>query len=351
MSIDIEKYLQDVDPDDVCGDDLEYDPDFIALEKDIKGKPEQQIGDTLVEAEPPNWREIKKSSEALLERTRDLRVLIYYLRSLIAVEGVSGFHAGLKLIEALVQQRWDSLYPRLDPDDDNDPTERVNILMSLCDQETILRPLQSVPLVESKAIGRFTLRDVLIATEKLTVSKIENAVSLSTIEAAVQDADSEVLQQKKASITQSLDSLNSLEKFVTQSVGISNAPNFDELRHLLKDINGVMSNWLDTLGVNDSVDSDTPEESESDSGDKPKQQAAQKSISGAINNNQDVINTLKLICDYYKKNEPSSPVPIFLERALRLVGKSFMDALKDIAPDGMSQANLIRGVSDEEEDE
>ncbi|MDO8843651.1 MAG: type VI secretion system protein TssA [Methylicorpusculum sp.] len=348
MSIDIEKYVQDVDPDNVCGDDLEYDPDFIALEKDIKGKPEQQIGDTLVEAEPPNWREIKKSAEALLERTRDLRVLVYYLRSLIAVEGVSGFHTGLKLIETLVQQRWDSLYPRLDPDDDNDPTERVNILMSLCDQETILRPLQSVPLVESKAIGRFTLRDVLIATEKLTVSKIENPVSLSTIEAAIQDTDSEALQQKQAWIAQGLESLNSLEKFVTQEVGISNAPNFDELRHLLKDIKGLMSNWLDTLGVSDSVDSDETEVSDSD--DKPKQQAAQKSISGAINNNQDVINTLKLICDYYKKNEPSSPVPIFLERALRLVGKSFMDALKDIAPDGVSQANLIRGVRDEEDE-
>jgi type VI secretion system protein ImpA len=350
LSIDIEKYLLDVDPDDVCGDDLEYDPDFIALEKAIKGKPEQQIGDTLVEAEPPNWREIKKSSEALLERTRDLRVLVYYLRSLIAIEGISGFHDGLALIDALVAERWATLYPRLDPDDDNDPTERVNILMSLCDQETILRPLQSVPLVESKAIGRFTLRDVLIATEKLTVTKIENPVSLSTIDAAVQDTDSEALQQKKASIAQSLDSLNSLEKFVTQAVGISNAPNFDELIHLLREINGVMSNWLDTLGVNDSDDSDAPEESESDSGDKPKQQTAQKSISGAINNNQDVINALKLICDYYKKYEPSSPVPIFLERALRLVGKSFMDALKDIAPDGLSQANLIRGVNDEEDE-
>ena len=87
MAIDIEEFLKDIVPDNVCGDDLQYDPAFIELEQAIKGKPEQQMGDTVVEAEPPNWREIKKTSEALLARTTDLRVLMCYLRALIAQEG------------------------------------------------------------------------------------------------------------------------------------------------------------------------------------------------------------------------------------------------------------------------
>ncbi|MDD1616549.1 MAG: type VI secretion system protein ImpA [Methylococcaceae bacterium NSP1-2] len=84
MSIDITAYLQDIDFDHVCGDDLQYDPAFIALDQAIKGKPEQQVGGTIQEAEPPNWREIKKSSEALLARTIDLRILVFYCRALIA---------------------------------------------------------------------------------------------------------------------------------------------------------------------------------------------------------------------------------------------------------------------------
>jgi len=48
-----------------------------------------------------------------------------------------------------------------------------------------------------------------------------------------------------------------------------------------------------------------------------------KSVSGTINNNQDVLKALALICDYYKKNEPSSPVPLFLERGFPLSGQKF----------------------------
>ncbi len=347
MSIDIEKYLQDINPDNVCGDDLEYDPAFIALEQDIIGKPEQQIGDTIQEAEPPDWREIKKSAEALLARTRDLRVLVYYLRSLIALEGLTGLSEGLKLIDKLTAKHWDAVYPRLDPDDDNDPTERVNILMALCDHETMLRPLQLVALVESKALGRFCFRDVMIASEKMTVSEGENAPKLGTIEGAVQDSDIIALQSNLASIVASTDSLNSLEDFVTKQVGINNAPNFDALRHLLKEFVHLLSGWLESRGVDEIETSSSEIENTSEIASKP--QASQKSISGAINNSQDVINALKLICDYYKKKEPSSPVPLLLERAQRLVGKSFMDALMDIAPDGVSQASIIMGAKNEDE--
>ena len=52
MAIEIDDFLKDIDPDNVCGDDLQYDPVFIELEREIKGKPEQQMGDTVVEAEP-----------------------------------------------------------------------------------------------------------------------------------------------------------------------------------------------------------------------------------------------------------------------------------------------------------
>jgi len=60
VAIDIDAYLKDIDSDNVCGKDLQYDPKFIELEQAIKGKPEQQMGGTVTEAEPPNWRDIRK---------------------------------------------------------------------------------------------------------------------------------------------------------------------------------------------------------------------------------------------------------------------------------------------------
>ncbi len=345
MAIDIDEYLKDIDPDNVCGDDLQYDPAFIELEQAIKGKPEQQMGATVLEAEPPNWRDIKKTSEALLARTIDLRVLIYYLRALIALEGFSGFQDGLLLLKAAVEKRWDSLHPQLDPDDDNDPTERINVLMSLCDHDTVLKSLQQTPLVESKALGRFNFREISIASGKSPATSTEKEVNQSTIDAAIQDGELDHLQQIFQYITTSLDNLNEIEALVTAYVGVSEAPSFADLRVFLKDSKSFLAAALDSRGVGDEViPSNIIEDS---SGEAPV--ALQKSISGAINNNQDVIKTLNLVCDYYKKHEPSSPVPMFIERALRLVGKNFMDALNDIAPAGIVEAKLILGKQNEDQ--
>lgn len=346
MTLEINRFLAEVSADNVCGDDLQYDSAFIALELAIKGKPEQQMGDTIQEAEPPNWREVRKNAEELLTRTKDLRVLINLLRALIATDGVSGFSAGLNLLKTLVDQRWDTIHPQLDPDDDNDPTERVNILMSLCDQDTFLRPLQQVPLVESKALGRFSLRDFNIAHGKIPVSDEAVVVGSSTIEAAVQDAELESIQRNYDDIVGALECLNGLETLVTDRVGINNAPNFQELRVFLKEARGVLAEWLDSRGAGvDSIAEDDDLEMAADGKDTSSRKKS--GLSGGINNNQDVLAALKQICEYYKKYEPSSPVPILLERCTRLVGKNFMDVLKDIAPDGMDQASVVMGIRDE----
>lgn len=52
--------------------------------------------------------------------------------------------------------------------------------------------------------------------------------------------------------------------------------------------------------------------------------------------------------DYYAKHEPSSPLPILLKRAKRLVGADFMEIIKDLAPDGAANVRLIGGDAETE---
>jgi hypothetical protein len=54
MAIEVDENLKDIDGETVCGDDLQYDSEFFRLEQDIRGKLEQVIDDTVIEAEPPN---------------------------------------------------------------------------------------------------------------------------------------------------------------------------------------------------------------------------------------------------------------------------------------------------------
>ncbi|MEL6107641.1 MAG: hypothetical protein AAFU85_16505, partial [Planctomycetota bacterium] len=49
------------------------------------------------------------------------------------------------------------------------------------------------------------------------------------------------------------------------------------------------------------------------------------------------------VCDFYEINEPSSPLPLLIRRAQRLASASFLDILRDVAPDGLIQAEALGG--------
>ncbi len=69
---------------------------------------------------------------------------------------------------------------------------------------------------------------------------------------------------------------------------------------------------------------------------------------GVINSPTDVSNAIDRIITYYERNEPSSPVPLMLQRAKRLVNADFLTIMKDMAPQGVDNVNLIGGIEDDE---
>ena len=66
-------------------------------------------------------------------------------------------------------------------------------------------------------------------------------------------------------------------------------------------------------------------------------------MSGPIQSREDVIRVLDQVCDWYSKYEPSSPVPLLLHRAKRLVNKNFMELMQDLTPGGLSEIQTIAG--------
>jgi type VI secretion system protein ImpA len=64
---------------------------------------------------------------------------------------------------------------------------------------------------------------------------------------------------------------------------------------------------------------------------------------GEVRTRDDVIQAIDRICEYYEKFEPSSPLPLLLGRARRLVTASFMQIIQDLTPDAIQQAEQIGG--------
>jgi type VI secretion system protein ImpA len=68
-----------------------------------------------------------------------------------------------------------------------------------------------------------------------------------------------------------------------------------------------------------------------------------------VTSRADVIRMLDKINKYYQQYEPSSPVPLLLERAKRLVPKNFFEIMEDLAPEGMAQLLVVSGPREGEE--
>ena len=352
--IDVETLLQEISEDLPCGEDLEYDAEFGELERATRGKPEQTMGDTTVPAEGPNWQKVQEQAVQLLSRTKDLRVLSYLTRAQLDTEGLVGLNDSLNLIGQTLERYWDTVYPQLDPEDDNDPTLRVNTIMSLCDADTVLRALREAPLVSSRSFGRFSYRDIAVANGEIAPADSSGGElpEMSAINAAFKECELEGLQATAAASREAEERAETIENFVTDKVGSENAPNLADLRNILKATQRVLGEKLSERGAGDPAAAQDGQESDGngamDDGTEPSGGAAGVALAGRIASRDDVVRALDKICEYYERNEPSSPVPVLLRRARRLVSKDFMEILRDLVPDGVAQAENIRGADSDD---
>jgi type VI secretion system protein ImpA len=339
QSISTGTLLEPVTPDSPCGPDLEYSG-LMDLERLAQGKPERQVGDARLAAEEPDWAAVARMAADLAAQTKDLRVLVKLTQALVRTEGFGGLSAGLALVRATAERYWDCLYPPIDPDD-GDPTLRVNTLLGLCDPDLILRPLRDAPLVQSRSFGRFSLRDLAIAAGNIAPPADREPPTLAAIDAAFLGADSEALSAVAVAVRAAIGDLQVAEAFFTEQVGALAAVSLDPLQSLLREADKVLTQQIARRG------GETPAAADGVQIERAAEGAAGGAAVGQVRGREDVVRLLDTICEYYRTREPSSPVPLLLERARRLAYMDFLSIVQDLAPGGLAEVNNIRGPVDE----
>jgi len=221
---DLDALLEPVSAEAPCGTDLEMagDADFLELGRLGQGKPEQQIGNTIIPASDPDWKQLQKKAIDLLRRCKDLRPAVELTRSLVRTDGWPGFAKGLEILHGLVERYWDGLFPLLDPDDDNDPQMRLSILRELIAQPQLLA-LRRTPLVVSKTLGRFSLKDLEIANNESPPDKGVPAPSMASIDGAARDMDLDALEQVTVGVKAASAHLAGLQTALTDKIDAGEA--------------------------------------------------------------------------------------------------------------------------------
>jgi type VI secretion system protein ImpA len=314
-----------------CGKALDYDLDFLEFDLATRGKPDRQAGDQTVAGEAPDWPRVAELGLELAGRSKDVRIAIALARAWLATEGFAGLAAGLSLTAGYLDRFWEGLHPAPDADDDGDQTIRLNALANLGDPAGLLADIRRVPLVAARGIGSFSFNDWQAAG-------YGNSETLSEIEGAFGKTDPASLDEASVAIASCLDALGSIDVSIRARVEPGEMIRLDPLREALTRVKSVIDDhrpWR----------AGTAETGASAEGDLPKRMA------GEITSRADVIGRLDHICQWYRSNEPSSPVPVMLERAKQMVSRDFLTLLMELAPDGTSQFRNIAGLRSAEGDE
>lgn len=344
-SVEVPLLLAAVSATSPCGEDLEYDADFLRLERDSLGQPERSMGDSILPAAPPEWRSIQQQSLELLQRSKDLRITHFLLQSSLALEGVTGLARVLTLISELLKQYWADLHPRLDAEDNNDPTVRINALAGLTSDATI-RLLRESILARSRTFGAVSLRAAANASG-LQSFPDEN-LGAEQLAGAFLDSDPEQLEITRAALHEARSVAEAIEQQISEHVGSTQGVDLGPLKQPLKMALQILGQFAPQSG-----DSPLPDSISDDSAARVEYATAPSTprntgtSSGEINNRDDVLRSLDRILAYYTHHEPSSPLPVLLNRAKNLVHADFAAIVRNLIPDGMSQFENLRGPDGE----
>jgi type VI secretion system protein ImpA len=343
--LDLQALLAPISESAPAGENLEYQPEFAALEEAALGKPERQMGTQTIPGEPPNFGVLFTRSNELLRKSKDLRIAAHLTRACVDREGFVGLHQGLALLHRLLANYWPSVHPQLDPDDGNDPTMRVSALSALASPE-LLGALRSAPLFTTQVAGPISLRYFAVASGELPQAGDGPKVDASLLEAGFREVPLAVLQNVAGALQGARDELKGLSEAFQKGAGGVPGPDLSALDRIVYQAQAAVKPRLGARASEGAA----PVKAESaalpagngNGAPAPAEPAA--GISGAVRSRDDVVMLLDKIIGYYERNEPSSPLPLLLQRCRKLAALSFLDIVKDLAPSALQQVELIGGI-------
>jgi type VI secretion system protein ImpA len=330
-----QEWLQPVAADLPCGPNLEYDADYLALEQSARGKVEQQYGETVIPAEDPDWDDVVARASALLDRTRDLRVVQQLTRGLTATQGLGGLRDGLGLARDLLTTFWEHVYPQLVYEGEPDPVLRANALTSFADGEGMVRTARSALFFKSD-LGPITVRDVERILDPAAPAT-DQPITAEQLRSVVRDAisaDTGAL----AEATETLATLDGISAIVTAKGDAVQTADFSPLRNVLKVVDGLTTKIrAEVLAVTQGSAGNGPQDASGG--------GATIVGVGDIRTRTDAVRALDRVCDFLAQNEPTNPAPLLIRRAQRIMTMSFMEIIQDLAPEATGQVQNITGAS------
>jgi type VI secretion system protein ImpA len=276
-------------------------------------------------ADSPEWLEIRDRALAALARSKDLRVLALLGAALLRIEGPYAFCQVVSVASAWLAEFWDTVHPVAG----DDTIERQSALSAFNDYFAIVDPFRRAPLVSSRRHGHLSLRDIDQVAETAAVAAAFDELALTDLRCAWQ----RVVQARQA--------VSQIEERI-KGADADPVLSLDDLSTQLERLDRVLRTQLGRRPESGVAAGDALDAPARSTGEGLTPEAI-----GAIRSRQDAVRALDAVATFFRETEPSSPVPLLLDRAKRLVSKNFLEVLADLAPGALGEVRVASGVRNE----
>jgi type VI secretion system protein ImpA len=372
--------LNPIPGDNPSGENLRYAPVYDKIKEARRQDDEGPMGDWQRERKVADWTTvIKLAGEALAVQSKDMQLAVWLTEALLHKENFPGLLSGLNLIQGLIDNFWDTMYPEVDDGD----TEMRAAPLDWLGAHYLEVPIKRVSLTKSglslldynkaKKVGREAdAQESYEKTEAFQAAVAAGELTMDDWDKAFNATSKEFYRTRVAEIDAILEKLDELQPITEEKFGEFN-PSFSKLRSILEEVRHQANQFLNTKLE---VDPDEPKEEGSEeaaedaAADESEEVAAAEAVSyssgaaaaparakakprGSLaaepTDREDAIERVASAARFWRTEDPYSPAPYLMLRGMRwgeVRANSYIDPSTFEAPTSETRTNLKRLLSE-----
>ena len=348
--LDIDALIAPISDDTPAGEDLRSDASPTSVYYQLKdarssarAEERQNAAEGETSAMPAQWQVIVETGPSVLvERSKDLEVAAWLIESLVRFHGFAGLRDGFSLVAALVRTHWEGLYPHEDEDGLETKIAPLTGLNGEGADGTLIHPIRQIPLTEPGDLGALAYwhheqADAVarIADDDKRQARIDaGAITIDQFNATVHATSPEFYQRLMEDAEGAVAAFADLETALSDACGADGPPTagirgamndvIDMVKFIAKDRMPVEAAGEDAAGDTDRAEATA-------TGDAPARAAG--GGSDAINNREDAFRLILKAAEFFRRNEPHSPIAYTLEDLVRRGRMPLQELLLELIPD------------------
>jgi type VI secretion system protein ImpA len=290
----------------------------------------------------PDWQTILElAPKALMEKSKDLEVVAWYTEALVRAAGFAGLRDGLHLARGLVEQYWDRFFSLVDEDGMATRLAPLGGLNGQGNEGTLIQPLRKVPVTQKSQ------EDVLATYHYDQARAIQNMadpdqrarreaagdVTMERFMAAVKASGGEFYIGMLDDLDGTLSELELLGNALNERAG-RDAPSTRDIATVVSGIRDYVQLFSKDL-VDRARAAAAPNASNGaqPGGDVSTDTTGRAVSGGPVRGRDEALRALQQVAEYFRVNEPHSPISTSLDEIVRRAKMPFADLLAELLPD------------------